>query len=97
MSKKREDNNVYKKLNEHSSEISNIQKEITELKKDITALNTTRNTLVAQDLDERTPGFRDSYMFTYRQISERHGIPMSQVQKVAKENGLERINGKKIG
>ena len=97
MNKKREDNNIYKKLNEHNSDISDLRKDISELKKKVANLSITRDTLIADDLQQSTPGFKDSYMFTYSQISERHGVPVSQIQRVARENGLERKNSKKLG
>lgn len=69
--------------------VTENKKEIDDLKKRITELEKTRDTQIIDDLTKTKPGM-DTYMFSYREIAQRHGVSTAKIQKIANENDLNR-------
>lgn len=70
------------KIKRLEKEVANIQEEIKELKK-------TRDTNIIDDLAATKSGL-GSYLFSYREVAERHGVSLTKVQQVVREHNLER-------
>lgn len=81
---------VIKTLNKHEAEIENIKKELISFKETTNSLLESQDTLIADDLELKKPGFQETYLYTYREIAIRHGVSVTRVQKVAAEKGLRR-------
>ena len=86
---------VARKLSKHEAEINELKENVKTLKAEQKTLKESQNTFIADDLCAKKPGL-NTPLFSYEEIAKRHGVSVSNVQKVAEKKGLRRKKDIKI-